>query len=182
MKHLLILLIVGFLFSFKPTIVDAHVSQSSGNFIGELHADPEETPTAQANVTLMFTINDKNQKFEISNCDCEVTIAVPGKLPYTQKITTPAAATGGMYSVMVPFVFPRGGMYDISFAGKPTTSNAFEPFNLQWEFKVKSASNEIQTLKTPKEKTQSYIIPLVITAFFVLFIFGGVFLYKKRRK
>lgn len=175
MKQILFLFCFAFALFCIPSLAEAHESQSDSTFTGELHVDPEEIPTAQENVTLQFTIIDETKKFDISRCDCEVTIAVPNKLPYTRKITTPAAATGGMYSVMVPFVFPRGGTYDLIFRGKPTTPDAFQPFNLKWNLKVKAAPNEIQTLKTPKPTVQSNPIFIALSGLLVVLISAFVF-------
>jgi hypothetical protein len=185
MKHLLLVITFSLLFSLVPQIAWAQMdhmdmgsmTQTDQGFTGTLQLNPTK-PRSQQHVTLTFTINDQFHKFQINKCDCEVTIAVPGKLPYTQKITTPAAATGGLYSVMVPFVFPRGGSYEISFAGHPTTPNAFNQFNLTWHLQIDSTANEIQTLRTPKQSAQSNIVPITIAVLLFVTV-AGLFVFKK---
>lgn len=176
MRKLFIVIIFACLTTFLSGTAEAQMDHmesmdalttTDGDFEGVLQATPA-TPTAQQQVTLMFTITDRSHQFQITTCDCEVTIAVPDRLPYTQKITTPSATTNGLYSVMVPFVFPRGGTYDITFTGKPNTPNAFEEFTLLWHFTANPASNEIQTLKTPKKNAQSLILPFAVTGAFLL--------------
>jgi hypothetical protein len=179
MKKILLVFLTAFVFLLAPTVAQAHFKEKDGHFNGLLHVDPGDKATAQEHVTLMMTIADTTGQFQIGNCDCEVTISTPGKLPYTQKITTPAAATGGLYSVMVPYVFPRGGTYNISFIGKPTTPDAFTPFNITWDdFKVSSTTNEIQTLKTPKNPIQSNMLPIVFTV--LLLAAAGFVIFKKK--
>ncbi len=179
MKQFLLILVTLFVFLLTPTIAHAHFKESDGDFNGLLHVEPGDKATAQQHVTLMMTMTDKTGKFSIDNCACDVSISMPGKLPYVQKITTPASTTGGRYSVMVPFVFPRGGTYNISFSGRPTTPNAFKPFNIVWDdFKVTPASNEIQTLKSPKNPVQSPMFAIIVAV--LLLTIAGYFIYKKK--
>ena len=106
MKQFFLVILIAFVFLLTPMVAQAHFKEKDGHFNGLLHVDPEDKATAQEHVTLMMTITDTTGQFQIGNCDCEVTISTPGKLPYTQKITTPAAATGGLYSVIGTLCFP----------------------------------------------------------------------------
>jgi hypothetical protein len=130
----LIVLFLVCLFFYSPVVIYAHFPATDGDMTATLHVDPNDDPVPTKQANLYFLFSDKTKKFVLAKCNCIVTVSEHGDQLYQKPLI---ADTGtSIWSARTSFVFSNRDVYQISLKGEPKTKNAFQPFNLQWNFRV----------------------------------------------
>jgi hypothetical protein len=111
--------------------VQAHFLAIDGNIGVTLHVDPNDDPVANQPATFFFDVADKAGKFTLANCTCQASLLQNGKQIYTQSI----AATG-FTQAGFGYTFTSPGVYGVRLVGTPLTSNAFQPFTINWNIRA----------------------------------------------
>lgn len=128
--------------------VSAHALKTDGNIGAILHIDPDDDPIAGSQSGFLFEFKDKQNKFTPQNCDCTFSIIEDGKEIYVQPLFQ-NNQNPSLDSASVFFTFPERNVYQIKVAGKPTPSDAFQPFSLVWDVRVARAAPNIATNSSP---------------------------------
>lgn len=168
-------------FLFFPLQTFAHFPATDKNIIVVLHADPDDAPIPEQPATLYFLINDTTGKFKLAQCDCTVRIFEQGKQIFSQKLTEQKTSKPSIWGASLPYSFPKRDVYKISMTGNPTIPNAFQPFNVSWNFRVD---------QYPEDSSFSFyqILPYVgvglgiSSVLLVILFFGARLVHNKKRK
>ena len=124
------------LFLFSPAITYAHFPATDGDMTVTLHVDPNDDPIPTKQANLYFLFDDKTKKFVLANCKCIVTVLEQGNQLYQKQLAADTSKIPSIWGARAPFIFPNRDVYQISLIGEPKTKNAFQPFSLQWNFRV----------------------------------------------
>ncbi len=124
-KIIVTILITAVSLFISPTIVNAHVLQSSGSIGAVLHIDPADDPAAGEPANFFFDFKDKNDKFKIENCQCIFTISKAGTIIYTEP----------MVSTSVMYTFPEKNIYKVKVNGV-ASDESFQEFNLEYDIRI----------------------------------------------
>lgn len=175
MKNTTILpIILAFAIIF-PQQISAHTLKTSGSVGAVVHVSPEDDPIAGESTDFFFEFKDKNGKFKPENCDCKVVILKSGQESYSSPLfqnNTDPSLTNASFS----YTFPEKDVYTVKVIGNPTTPDAFQSFNLEYDIRVaresekKIAGNQIVT-EEPKSGTIYWIstnAPLAIGGLLIL--------------
>lgn len=125
-----------FSFLFFPVVTYAHFPATDGDMTVTLHVDPNDDPIPTKQANLYFLFDDTTHKFALSKCNCTVTILEQGNQLYQKPLSANIGSAPSIWGARAPFVFPNRDVYQISLKGEPKTKNAFQPFSLQWNFRV----------------------------------------------
>jgi hypothetical protein len=140
-----------------PPAVSAHILETSGSIGGVIHIDPDDDPIVGLPSTLMFELKDKENKFELQQCDCSVKIFKNDELIHQELLS----------SNSLPFIFPEKNIYRIEVSGNPKNQE-FSPFHLSYSVRVsrEDSANHPQA----QQSTSNLIFPLLMAV-------GGVVLF-----
>lgn len=163
---------------FIPTKAFAAYEASERTISGSIDIYPENRPVAHAPLQLVLELKDSAKKFQLKNCDCELSITQPGRLPYTQKVTVPNFRAPDTNTTVIYYSFPSPATYSLVLKGKPTDKTSFQPFSLTWNMPISGKFVETPKAKHPRINIFIYlgIAIIVIAALF------GVRYYLKKRK
>jgi hypothetical protein len=155
-------LTVGYLLT--PAIVSAHQLQADGSIGAVLHVDPSDDPVAGEVSSFFFDFKDKEEKFGLLNCDCQVSILQGEKELASQPLDVNSGTTN--------YSFPAKGVYMIKLEGKPYDGIAFQPFLLQYDIRV--AKEAALVTKT----SESLLSPIHLFHFGLILAVAGYTIYR----
>lgn len=135
--------------------VSAHVLDSSNTVGAVLHIDPGDHPIVSEQANIFLEFKDKNGKFKLNECDCEVAFIKEGKQINAQKIL---AIDGNSPTGHAAFVFNESGGWTLKVSGVDINEEqAYPPFELTYDIQVGEKKIEpepvVRALET-KPKTQ----------------------------
>jgi hypothetical protein len=170
-------ILIGWFFIF-PSRAFAHFSANDKNVTVVMHVKPDDSPIPGQPVTLYFLVNDPDNPFKLSQCDCNLSITEQGKQIFSQSLHMQAETKPSIWEIQVPFNFPKKDTYKIELIGNPVDSAVFQPFVVSWDFTVTQSPEE----PFPLQKTLLFLVSGVgigIVILIVLFLTGTVL--KKRK-
>lgn len=139
MRYFLILL-ASFSFINAPQAAQAHVLLTDGSIGAVLHIDPADDPIAGQPATFFYDFKDKEEKFDISRCECQVSIT-KDKVNLITDFLIPTQ-TGGSFN----YTFPEKGVYTVILTGKPLDGRAFQSFALADTIRIERVSKQSNTV------------------------------------
>lgn len=129
-------------------IVSAHTLKTDGMIGVIMHIDPDDDPIAGQSANFYFEFEDKQNKFQPSLCNCQVTIAEGGQHIFSQTLAK-TVSTGSMTgNGDFSFIFPKEDVYQLTLRGQPKTPGAFQPFTLEYDIRVDRSSSSAATSST----------------------------------
>lgn len=131
-----------------PQKVFAHFLAVDNGISAYLHIDPNDDPIAGETAILNFDIHDEQKHFMLATCDCSVFIKENGKTLFSDNLKK-HMAKNSIGTGSVSYIFPSATVYTIEVVGKPLQKNSFQPFDLQWDFRINHA------VSTQKQKVQT---------------------------
>ncbi|HYC79951.1 MAG TPA: hypothetical protein VEC17_02905 [Candidatus Binatia bacterium] len=146
------LLFIAMLLVLPAMAAQAHEVKHSGSLSILLHMEPLDDPAAGEQGQLYFSVEDSNNKFKVSDCDCQVIVELAGQELLNRKVTPEDEAPDWGANVMrIPFVFPSRNIYQVSIIGKSKT-NSFADFTLEYDKRIERESvTQPHTQKTGEE-------------------------------
>ncbi len=130
------LTVLSILFSMLSHQAFAHFPATDNSMTVELHVDPDDNPTPGQQAYLYFLFDDATKRFQLSQCNCVVSISEQGRQIYRQKLTEKKDTRPSIWGASLPYVFPQQDVYHIQVTGGPTVQNTFKPFDISWDFRV----------------------------------------------
>lgn len=123
--------------------VFAHEHEGAeGGIQATLHIDPVDHPVIGQEARFFFTFTDPDGKFEISRCDCQVTLEKGGTELETKQLEvadSKFAALGG--SPLYAKTFSEAGDYELHIHGGPKNGASFNSFDLHFNVPVANAAS-----------------------------------------
>lgn len=126
MLRLLLLLSILLL----PAVTSAHFLKTDGSIGAIIHITPDDDPVAGEVSALFFDIKDREDKFRVEDCDCELQIFQNGTSLFSESLLTNGDDVSASYT------FPNTGVYEVKLSGAPINSQGFQSFNLSWDIRV----------------------------------------------
>ncbi|MBI3485917.1 hypothetical protein HY025_03125 [Candidatus Daviesbacteria bacterium] len=152
------------------TSVEAHVLKTDGEIGAVFHTDPDDDPIANQQTGLFFDFKDKENRFSLAICDCNIIISENGKEIFSQKLQPDLSDN---LSANFFFKFPEKNVYQIKVTGKPNAQTDFQPFSLSYDIRVdKEADSSNQTSPNNTNWFSTHIIHLIggiIVGLFLIF-------------
>jgi hypothetical protein len=175
---------LAFALAFPPA-AQAHVLQTDGNIGAVLHIDPDDDPIVGQPATFFFEFHDKQNKFQLSGCNCIAKILSNGQAIFSQGLLPASASSTDQLEPLFQYTFQQKGVYTIDVAGTPNTPGDFQNFDLQYNIRVD------RTAAAPTSSTQNqtgvtsashlWHLLIILAALPIAFIINKV-LEKRRRK
>jgi hypothetical protein len=132
MTIILVILFVSF-----PQPAFAHILKISGNIGSTLHIDPADDPIAKSPSSFFFELKDKNGRFKVDECICQVTIFQNGKEIFSESILQ---NNNSSTTVSFLYTFPEVDIYKLELAGRPRDGKLFESFKFDYDIRVDKQS------------------------------------------
>lgn len=125
----------------NPLRGDAHETEISGEVGATLHIEPNDNPKVGTSSLAWFALTRRGgQLIPLSECNCQLAVyAQPhqeGDSPIQQPSLTAVSAEGRDGVPGAEVNFPRAGAYELVLKGQPTTTGAFNPFELRFTVTV----------------------------------------------
>ena len=145
-----------------PAPAHAHVLKTDGTIGAELHIPPSHHPIAgeTTKYTLRFNSDDA---FDLQTCDCTVTI-LRGS---TAIATKPLNRSSRTFSEN-QFVFEKSGAYTLRVHGSPKEAAGFQPFQLDYTFRVGKGRAQTQSMPTVVWIGIAAAIGIVVLAAYIM--------------
>lgn len=118
--------------------VFAHEHEGAeGGIQATLHINPIDHPVVGQEARFFFTFTDPDGKFEISRCDCQITLEKNGAELETKQIEAPEGkfAALGNYPLYTK-TFSEAGDYELHMHGGPKNGATFDTFDLHFDVPV----------------------------------------------
>jgi hypothetical protein len=115
-----------------PTWVSAHVLKTDRSIGSILHVEPDHSPIVGEVAFLFFDIKDREGKFELQKCLCELIVSSPKGEIYKEPLTSTTASV----------VFPEKNIYKITLVGKPASGTNFQNFKVDYDVRVERNPGE----------------------------------------
>lgn len=161
-----------------PSSAFAAFEASDKTIKGTIEIYPENRPAAYANLQLVLEFTDSANKFKLKDCDCELQIAQPNKLPYKQKVEVRNPNAPDTNTTVIFYIFPSPATYTLTLTGKPINGASFEPFELIWDMPI--TGKPMETPKAKHPRVNWWLVGGAALAA-VAFVFG-VRYYRKKKK
>lgn len=164
--------VIALLFLFlilTPNLALAHVLKTDSNIGAVLHIDPDDDPIINKQAGFYFEFKDKENKFDITKCDCEFFIIKNGNVIFSEKLQPSI----GNNSANVFYTFNERNIYEIKIVGKPLDNAGFKDFNLNYDLRITREDGRV--LSNSSININLIIIPVIV---FAILIF--ILLRKKR--
>lgn len=175
-KILYLLVLVIFLVQLTTSTSFAHILESEGSVGAVLHINPDDDPLANNESIIYLEFKDKNNRFQLQNCDCTVTVLKSGEKIHTQSLTpTNDTENTGTFN----YIFPEKNIYKIKVTGKPYQGNSFEDFTFTYDIRV--ARENSDNLTRDNEKKQYNVPWLYITLTLLVFILSIIVIIKRKQ-
>ncbi len=136
MKQVFIALVLQIFLLLSPTPIFAHETQSDGPIGAILHVDPGDQPVAGKKSSLFFEFTDMEEKLNLDNCDCKVSITRGDQEILSQSFSRVDGTEGT--SGLIDFTFPQSDIYKARVTGKPKEDGQFAPFDLSFIIRVEN--------------------------------------------
>jgi hypothetical protein len=130
------LTLAALLLAALPLPASAHVLESDGPIHAILHVNPSDAPVATQSANLLFNIADDQNSFQFALCECQLTVTSGGRTVLQHTLTTADALNS--VNAVVPYSFPKAGVYSIRLEGRPAIPNGFHPFTVNFEQRVEA--------------------------------------------
>jgi hypothetical protein len=124
------------LFFSLPHTVYAHFPKTDGTITVVLHVDPNDDPIPGEQAHLYFLFKDTDKKFQLSSCNCIVTVSEDGKEILHKQLTETRDNKASIWGANIPFTFPDRNVYQITLSGNSIPQDSFQSFKLSWYFRV----------------------------------------------
>ncbi len=129
MRALLASLSFLIVLSLSAPIASAHVFLDDGVIDVFSHIEPDDDPIIASKADLFFIVTDKTNKFVAKECDCHASIKkTDGTVLFSTVIYK--GPKDDEQTATFSYTFPQKGVYDLEITGKPTTSGAFQSFEV----------------------------------------------------
>ncbi len=151
----------------------AAYSASDGEVKGTLEITPKDPPYAGLPLNLKFQFSDTPQGFTLRNCNCQLSVEEPGRLPSNIPLTLQNESGPDVNFVSVPYLFPSNANYKLVMNAQPKETNAFVPFTLSWDVTVQENKHLVPYTSHEDKNDFRYLgiaIPVGIAVLFILFL------------
>ncbi|GAB4374720.1 MAG: hypothetical protein Kow00121_19540 [Elainellaceae cyanobacterium] len=133
---------------------NAHKVQVSGEVGGTMHIEPNDNPRAGDPSLAWFALTQQGgTQIPLSDCNCRLAIysqsVEAGATPVQEPTLTPVDAEGYENVPGAEITFPQVGAYELVLQGEPTTPDAFQPFELNFEVTVATGQTSPQATAEP---------------------------------
>lgn len=152
----------------------AHILDRDDSMGVVIHIDPDDDPIVGEGSTFFFEYKDKENKFQISNCNCFLQIYDPNneKVFDVNLLETKISGHGHKASnsetaAGIEFVFDDKGVYKIKLNGNPKDGTSFKSFSIEDTIRVERVSKTKIQVHDDKSKFHERS---AIHLFFFLFI------------
>ncbi len=162
-KYFLVFILTTLYLLLNTPLVSAHVLETDNTVGAVIHIDPGDEPIAKQPSAIFFEFKDKEDIFNVDQCNCTVSILKGGSVVYTILIESP----------QLTYTFPEKGDYQIKVAGKPIEEDTFLPFDLVYDVQV--AKEAVVSSSPPTQKPnwisehRAYLIGGAIVFVFLIF-------------
>jgi len=161
---------ITFVLGFVPN-ASAHELQTDGNIGAIFHTDPDDNIVTGQPTTFFLDFSDRQNKFMLSLCQCQVEIAdSANKIIFSKKLGD---------SSQFQYNLARDGTYSLKVSGQPLQSGQFQSFTLNYYFQVKKGSPA--SAKTDPYGGHLLHLILILAALPVAY-FTNMFLEKRAAK
>src|SRR5258708_4729715 len=92
----------------SPISVDAHILKTDSTIGAVVHIDPDDDPIISEPAYFYFEFKDTQNKFDLKNCNCKVSIKENEKVIYNTKLESSAGSSTGT-SATFNYIFPEKG-------------------------------------------------------------------------
>jgi hypothetical protein len=151
------------------TSVAAHEIEGEGSVKALLHIDPSDSPVAGDVSTLSLQFTDKEERFNLKECDCVLSIQHSGKTIFTKQLSDDPRPS--IFNTDFDYTFPERGEYVVTVAGEPKKEDAFDEFSLTYNVKVDKGVFQM------KYKTVDYTVFYVCAAVLIMASILGIVIY-----
>lgn len=123
--------------------VSAHTHEDADSGIkATLHIDPVDHPVVGQEARFFFTFEDPDGKFELSRCDCQITLEKDGLEVETKPVATEESKFGSLgNSPLYTKIFVETGEYELHMHGGPKNGATFDEFDLHFDVPVAQAAH-----------------------------------------
>ncbi|MDB4939877.1 MAG: hypothetical protein JWO40_302 [Candidatus Doudnabacteria bacterium] len=169
-------IVVG-VFALMP-VANAHVLKSDGEVGAVLHIDPDDDPIANEPAAFYFAIKDTSGKFDPSKCDCHFIVTKDQQTVFDKPISI--IKQSGEWDGIIGYTFTDRAIYSVLLKGTPKTTNAFQPFNLDYDIRVSRTANATAPGTSNSSSTQIHLVHFVL--FGIAFIAIFYIIWDEKRK
>ncbi len=128
-----------------------HTVKTASDVAATFHLEPSHNPKAGEPATIWFALTKAGgTPIPLSDCDCQLAV----KQNEQVIATIPLKAINAEQYQDIPggeVIFPKVGIYELAFSGKPKTENAFQSFDLEYEVTVQPG----KAVASPSPETQA---------------------------
>ena len=112
--------------------VSAHTLKTANTVGINLHINPDDDPIVGQESTFFPDLKDKEGKFNITDCLCNVKITLEGKQAFSKELL---ADSNNNNLPGFNYTFETKGLYLVEFTGK-SYSGSFQDFNVKFDINV----------------------------------------------
>ena len=127
------MVILGFV-TLTPISGFTHILKVDRSIGINLHINPDDDPIAGQNATFFPDLRDKDNKFDINDCQCSVKITKNDELQFSKFLNNDQSSNSNNLPVF-NYTFPDKGVYSIEFTGKSYSGN-FQDFNIVFDTRI----------------------------------------------
>lgn len=151
----------------------AHFESVDRSITGILHMDPDDNPIAGQETPFHIDIKDADNKFDIKNCICTITIFDNEEKIYSfENSQLPI----GLYEINFNYEIPKKGVYKIVVDGKPKTPDDFKQFNIAFDARFERELDGQERLLNQISSYRGYILfSLVALSFGLVIVLKRIF-------
>jgi hypothetical protein len=140
MARLLMLILITFLAVLSPAgMASAHTLARDGRISAFLHIAPDDKPKPGKVNIIHFYFNDKDSRFSMEGCFCDVSVKEGDHTLYKGELPTEDLSVGKI-NVLLP---DNNFSYDVVVQGTPKTAGYFQPFKLKFDIEVGNPPPEV---------------------------------------
>lgn len=181
----LLLVCVATVITMQPVL--AHKVQVAADVGATLHLEPNDNPRAGEPTQAWFALTRKGgQTIPLAQCNCQLAVYAqpytPGEPALIEPPLQPVTAERFQNIPGAEITFPKPGIYELQFQGKPTKGANFKPFELKFEVTVATGTANRQNVQiansnVAQENTNS--LPIWAIAIPLLALIAIVFTFVK---
>lgn len=181
----LLLVCVATVITMQPVL--AHKVQVAADVGATLHLEPNDNPRAGEPTQAWFALTRKGgQTIPLAQCNCQLAVYAqpytPGEPALIEPPLQPVTAERFQNIPGAEITFPKPGIYELQFQGKPTKGANFKPFELKFEVTVATGTANKQNVQiansnVAQENTNS--LPIWAIAIPLLALIAIVFTFVK---
>lgn len=174
-------LLIAYCFLRLTTPAYAHILLTDGSIGAVVHVNPEDDPIIGQPAQFFFEFKDKENKFIPSNCDCQYSLELNGKV-LTEGDLFADTSNPSLDNASFSYTFSEKGVYSVIITGEPKTSGSFQSFRLEDSIRVERGDqNQTSTSDNSSSWTSLHYIHFIIFGIGAAIALTIVF-FDKRKK